>query len=735
MQKSAGIRLQLLGKFRVGSDGDPPTSIAISARKSCALLAYVALHPERSVSRSQLATLLWADRPDKLARNSLRQCLVSLRADLAPFAPDLLRLEGDTVELRLPGTAVDATALAALANATELSALVNARDLYRGAFLAGFELGVETFDEWVRAERARLEAVAARVYQACAEGFDALGQGVQALETAERLVALDPLREDWQRLALRLVARYRGREAALAQAEALTALLKRELDVAPSAPTLAVIDDIRRSAPTPPVIVVGPVAPATHDTAAADRVPPPVVGRAPRHRRPIVAALSAAAVLMLGLLGWWLAARDRAPAEQLAAARQPAVPAHAVPAPVLHGYVSMLVLPFTGNEKGGAETTLADRLTGNLIDELSRAPAIKVISAQTSSLYRGKTVDVAALGAEFGVRYVVEGQVRVQDDRMQITVALIDSSSRLRVWSDRWQCAWADRISAQDEIPRRLARVLDVQAVGAESRRAAQEPGEPRVDGLLARGWDAIYRNVAASTPGEARAYFEEALRRDPDNLTAQIGVAAVDIVSIFGLATAEREASLARAEGLLRRVIAKNPEMGGAFYWLGLVQRRRGQLDEAMRSFAMAMKLTPSLAVAYAQAGFIEGLAGHADEGLAHIDYAVRLYPQDPAVGLAYLFAGQIELERGHFDAAIDWLSRAIELLPHNASAHASLAAACALAGDMSGAARQVAEVKKLVRGNPDRLTAMSADPYLSSAKAGAARFSEGWRKALGSS
>jgi DNA-binding SARP family transcriptional activator/TolB-like protein/Flp pilus assembly protein TadD len=744
MQKAAGITLQLLGKFRVCSDSDPPTSIAISARKSCALLAYVALHAERSVSRSQLATLLWADRPDRLARNSLRQCLISLRADLAPFAPDLLHLEGDTVELRLPPLAVDATALAALASSTALAELVRAAGLYRGAFLADFELGVETFDEWLRAERDRLEAVAARVYEACAEGFDRQGQSAQALESAERLVALDPLREDWQRLALRLGARYRGREAALARADAFTALLKRELDVAPSSPTLALIDDIRRSTPAPPVVVCGPLATDLQDGAAADLAPPPVVAPvvvgASRRRPPLLAALSIAAVLVLALSGGWFAVRDHALPVQLAAGLPSARPAQAVPAPV-HGYVSVLVLPFASSAKGGEDQAVADRLTGNLIDELSHALAIRVISAQTSSLYRGKTVDVAAVGAELGVRYVVEGQVHVQNDRLQITVALIDSYSRLQVWSDRSEHAWADRFSAQDEVPRGLARALDVQAVGAESRRTAHELGEPGVEGLLARGWDAIYRNTmayrstAASTTGEAKDYFEEALRRDPDSLTALIGLAAANVVSIAGLSAAEREASLARAEDLLRRVIARNQESVGAFYWLGLVQRTRGQLDEALRSFARATKLSPSFAVAYAQAGYVEGLTGRADEGLAHIRYAIRLNPQDPTVGLSYMFAGQIELERGHFGAAIDWLSRAVELVPHNARANASLAAACALAGDMTGAARWVAEVKKLVPGGPDRIAAMSVDPYMNGSKVDAARFAEGWRKALGSS
>ncbi len=90
--------------------------------------------------------------------------------------------------------------------------------------------------------------MAGKVFEICAARSDALGRGQEAIEAVERLIALDPLREDWQRLALRIYARYQGRDAALKQARKFTALLKSELDVEPEEATSALIKDIASGA-------------------------------------------------------------------------------------------------------------------------------------------------------------------------------------------------------------------------------------------------------------------------------------------------------------------------------------------------------------------------------------------------------------------------------------------------------------------------------------------------------
>jgi len=245
MSRSNLATLRLLGAFTVEVNAARPVAIAVRSRKARGLLAYLAMKPDWRASREELATLLWGDNPDAQARHSLRQCLVSLRQDLHLLAPDLLDVGRDTIELSPDALSVDARELAAIAAACAPDALARGGDLWRGAFLADLALDIEEFDAWRGREQDRLAGMAARIFERLAAGADAAHDGEGALAAAERLVALDPTREDRQRIALKLFARHRGREAALERARLLTNLLRAELEVAPEAATRALIEEIR----------------------------------------------------------------------------------------------------------------------------------------------------------------------------------------------------------------------------------------------------------------------------------------------------------------------------------------------------------------------------------------------------------------------------------------------------------------------------------------------------------
>jgi DNA-binding SARP family transcriptional activator len=322
-------RLRVLGRFAIElEDG---AKVRIRARKSRALLAYLALQPDQTAERELLATLLWGNCPDHRARHSLRQCLVSLRSDLpTAIADDLLILEEDCVRLRSSKLWVDAQEFAAIGDSAGPASLDRFIDLYRGPLLADISVRAEAFEEWLRGERSRLEATAARVFTSCAEQADLAGDGQMAINAVDRLTDLDPLREDWHRLAIRIYARYRGRDAALALATRFHAILKKELNVSAEVATLALVEEIRSGS-------IGESHPidrgdriVTHDRAAlvgrtADNTREPIgpPGAAPsaaaalsaeRTRQPITkrplgrrfAAASAIAVTLLFIAGCWI---------------------------------------------------------------------------------------------------------------------------------------------------------------------------------------------------------------------------------------------------------------------------------------------------------------------------------------------------------------------------------------------------------------------------------------------
>lgn len=247
MSASSGVLgLRLLGTFSSFS-ATSRTSILISPRKTRALLAYLAMHADEAIDREQLADLLWEVRDQRDIRHNLRQTLVDLRRLMEPF-PGLVVVERDTVTVNSAFCHTDAVQFARLIDIGDVN---QAAMLYTGEFLKNFNVRTETFGDWLRGERARLGGLAEQLFELTAKSALQAGEGQRALIAAEKLVALDPLREDWQRLLMQVYAKFRGRHRAIAHAREVFALLKRDLDVAPEPETVALLAQIRQGSAMP----------------------------------------------------------------------------------------------------------------------------------------------------------------------------------------------------------------------------------------------------------------------------------------------------------------------------------------------------------------------------------------------------------------------------------------------------------------------------------------------------
>jgi len=226
--------VNLLGGFQVFlHSGD---ACALPTRKAQALLAYLALFPGRAYHRDTLATLLWGGRPDAQARKSLRQTVYALRKALRE-AGDALVVDGERIALNPTTTQADASRFERLVREGTSEALEQAATLYRGDLLHGFRLDEPGFEEWLVAERERLREVAIGglgkllAHQATTTATE------RGIQTAVRLLALDPLQEGVHRALMRLYARQGRRTAALRQYQMCVQILRREVRTAPESET------------------------------------------------------------------------------------------------------------------------------------------------------------------------------------------------------------------------------------------------------------------------------------------------------------------------------------------------------------------------------------------------------------------------------------------------------------------------------------------------------------------
>jgi DNA-binding SARP family transcriptional activator len=241
------LEIKLLGGFRLSNvnyDGLP--------KKARALMAYLAMNRGRAIPRDQLADLLWSDSGPEQGRHSLRQSLAALRRLLGSGRRDLIATIGSDVLLAASDAViVDACRFETLALSAELADLSTANDLYRSEFLADLDVPSEPFMEWVGQERARLEAMACAMLHRLATARSNAGQQEAAINAAQRLIALDPLREDGHRLLMQFFADVGRRAEAIRQFATCRDHLRRELNVTPDEKTIALVAAIRSGGSTP----------------------------------------------------------------------------------------------------------------------------------------------------------------------------------------------------------------------------------------------------------------------------------------------------------------------------------------------------------------------------------------------------------------------------------------------------------------------------------------------------
>src|SRR5262249_40042495 len=152
---------------------------------------------------------------------------------------------------------------------------------------------------------------------------------------------------------------------------------------------------------------------------------------------------------------------------------------------------------------------------------------------------------------------------------LSVNVELLDTSTRLRVWSGRFERTGADRSTIEGEVVNSLGRELEIEVTQAESTRASNDPD---VNELIYKGYAAM---AESSTTGldalrEAEKYLTLALELDPENARAQIGLAGYHAKMALRLLVPDPAPHLAMAETMLQEVIARYPEASEAHEFMG---------------------------------------------------------------------------------------------------------------------------------------------------------------------
>jgi DNA-binding SARP family transcriptional activator len=250
------LEIRLFGAVNVTHRGLSQRTRPIHAVKS--LLAWLLLHRKRMHAREELAAVFWGEQSDASARNCLNTALWRLRQVLEPDGiPRGTYLVTDANAVGFNGESdywLDIAAFEEGVGRGEEGAVT----CYTGDLLAGF------YDDWVLRERERLRLLYLDCLGKLLRRHSETGALEQALHCGERILMLDPLREDVHRELIQIHLRNGQRAFALQQYERCRAALEQELGVAPMEETRALCASLspRLHGPVSSVARAGPRQPS-----------------------------------------------------------------------------------------------------------------------------------------------------------------------------------------------------------------------------------------------------------------------------------------------------------------------------------------------------------------------------------------------------------------------------------------------------------------------------------------
>ena len=227
---------------------------------------------------------------------------------------------------------------------------------------------------------------------------------------------------------------------------------------------------------------------------------------------------------------------------------------------------SIAVLPFSNMSADPEQEFFSDGITEDITTALSKLKGFFVIARNTMFTYKGKPVDVRAVGRELGIRYVLEGSVRKSSaDRVRVTAQLIEAASGVHLWAERYDGCLGDIFAIQDEITTSVVGCIGPELLAAEHARESRKPHQS-LD-----AWECVVRAVflcsqlSDECSRNALPLLERAIGLDPDYAQA-LGMKGWITMWRAFQGWEDMAYALALAEDVSRRAIAADEDEPWAY-------------------------------------------------------------------------------------------------------------------------------------------------------------------------
>jgi tetratricopeptide (TPR) repeat protein len=380
-------------------------------------------------------------------------------------------------------------------------------------------------------------------------------------------------------------------------------------------------------------------------------------------------------------------------------------------------------------------------MTEELITELSRIQALKVISRTSVMEYKGSKKHLPQIAHELGVDGIVEGSVIREGDQVRVTVQLLDGSNDRHLWSEEYQRPLRGVLNLQREVAQAITQQIRIELTPEQQGRLGSARAvNPEAYEAYLRGRYYLSNQFTMAKPlNMAKSYFEEAIQKDPGFALAYSGLADSYVyLMFFGQGQLPVDQGYRSAKEALRKALELDNSIGEAHDTLGILSWRFDwDWDGAEREFNRAIELAPSYSCAHEDRALFLSFMGRRAEAIAEVAKSVELDPGPSSVlaesGVYYQlrdYERLVEVSRrgvasnpgewvehnslgigyeatGKRLEAVSEYQKAIELSDGDQDATAALAHAYAAMG-------RRAEAEKILRDLEQKAKSGDASPYI---------------------
>ena len=389
---------------------------------------------------------------------------------------------------------------------------------------------------------------------------------------------------------------------------------------------------------------------------------------------------------------------------------------------------SIAVLPFNALGGCGDDELLGLGMADALITKLSNVRKITTRSTSSVLRYCGGQQDPMRIGLDLRVDLVLDGKIQRTNDRVRVTVQLINVETGTPLWAGKFDASSVDIFSLQDSISAQLLEALTLELTGAERELVAKHPtknSEAYKSYLKGR-----YQWSKWTEDGlrKSRDCFNEAIQSEPNYAIAYAGLAdaysALAFYSYLSPHEAEAHAEIAARKALdideklaephfslatalffhrwdwagaereFRRGVELNPSHALLQQGYGLFKVAMGRFQEAHESFRLALELDPVSPLINVTAGFPYFYSRQYD--LACEQYR-RSLVLDPDFGLAHAALAEVLVQKEMYDEALDEYVKAVASMGHTSDIDSATALALCLSGRRQEALEILNNLKEL--------------------------------------